>query len=297
MNLVTHLLIHHASVPAGREWSGNHPGWKIARVASGFFYWLSANRSPARELNAGDVIVIGPRTEGVLRASLIAEASLDFIIFCPEQLVGLMSLTERLTLETAAADHYVRIVPVADSIAKAFSDVASDSTLPAGFVHRCRILNIVGAIFGDLLPAARAAQAHLVTTQLRFEQMIERLPDSDLMNYPSERLAELCGCSTRHLRRMFRKHFKTSIRAKQTELRLEKARQLLAETDEKIITVALESGYRHLGFFNSMFKKKFGVTPSEWRKSNVSPARHAVHASAAALLILPLLKLLTNPLV
>ena len=48
----------------------------------------------------------------------------------------------------------------------------------------------------------------------------------------------------------------------------EKARQLLADTDEKITTIALESGYRHLGFFNAMFKKKFGVTPSEWRRSN-----------------------------
>ena len=65
---------------------------------------------------------------------------------------------------------------------------------------------------------------------------------------------------------MFRKHFNTSIRAKQADLRLDKARQLLAETNQKIVTVATESGYRHLGFFNTTFKKRFGMTPSEWRK-------------------------------
>jgi len=111
---------------------------------------------------------------------------------------------------------------------------------------------------------------------LRFEQVIERIPDSDLMTYPSDKLAEMCGCSARHFRRLFRKHFKTSIRAKQTELRLEKARQMLVETDEKVLSVAAECGYRHLGFFNAMFKKKFGLTPSEWRRQNV-PAAKARH--------------------
>ena len=72
----------------------------------------------------------------------------------------------------------------------------------------------------------------------------------------------MCGCSLRHFRRMFHEQFNTSIRAKQTELRLEKARQMLVETDEKILTIARESGYRHLGFFNAIFKRKFGVTPT-----------------------------------
>ena len=86
----------------------------------------------------------------------------------------------------------------------------------------------------------------------------------------------MCGCSLRHFRRMFRKQFKTSIRAKQTELRLEKARQLLTETDDKTSTIAHAAGYRHLGFFNMMFKKKFGMTPTEWRRRSTMPERQRV---------------------
>ncbi len=44
------------------------------------------------------------------------------------------------------------------------------------------------------------------------------------------------------------------------------ASQLLARTDEKIINVALDSGYRNLSIFNALFKKRFGVTPSRWRQ-------------------------------
>jgi AraC-like DNA-binding protein len=121
------------------------------------------------------------------------------------------------------------------------------------------------------MPNVTQPKTNVATTLLRFEEIISRIPDADLINCSSEKLAEMCGCSLRHFRRMFRKQFKTSIRAKQTELRLQKARQLLAETDEKIVSIATESGYRHLGFFNAMFKKKFGVTPSEWRRQNVPP--------------------------
>ena len=51
-------------------------------------------------------------------------------------------------------------------------------------------------------------------------------------------------------------------------MRLQRARQLLVHSNAKIINVAYESGYRHLGLFNAMFKKRFGVTPSEWRQQN-----------------------------
>jgi hemolysin activation/secretion protein/AraC-like DNA-binding protein len=88
-------------------------------------------------------------------------------------------------------------------------------------------------------------------------------------------LTELAGqlhCSKRHFSRIFSEEFHIPLRARQTELRLQRARQLLLESDAKIINVAFESGYRHLGLFNAMFKKRFGVTPSQWRRQNVPAA-------------------------
>jgi len=80
-------------------------------------------------------------------------------------------------------------------------------------------------------------------------------------------------CSPRHFSRLFRAEFGVPLRKRQTELRLQRARQLLADANAKILKVAYESGYRHLGQFNAMFKKRFGVTPSEWRQQNLSAAR------------------------
>lgn len=49
-----------------------------------------------------------------------------------------------------------------------------------------------------------------------------------------------------------------------TNIRLTKAKELLIETDEKIKDIAESIGYRH-SYFNRLFKKHEGITPSEFR--------------------------------
>ena len=51
-----------------------------------------------------------------------------------------------------------------------------------------------------------------------------------------------------------------------------KARQLLENLNLPVAKVATESGYHNLSLFNSLFRKRFGMTPGEWRKQNEKPA-------------------------
>ena len=87
-----------------------------------------------------------------------------------------------------------------------------------------------------------------------------------MINHTPAQLASLCGCSGRHFNRLFRSCFGISVRARQTELRLLKARQLLTETEKKVLEIAVDSGYRNLSLFNLLFKRQFGMTPSETRR-------------------------------
>ncbi len=52
-----------------------------------------------------------------------------------------------------------------------------------------------------------------------------------------------------------------------TNIRLEKAKELLMETDMKINLIAEKIGYKH-SYFNRLFKKHEGVTPSHFREMN-----------------------------
>jgi AraC-like DNA-binding protein len=73
------------------------------------------------------------------------------------------------------------------------------------------------------------------------------------------------------------------FRVRQTELCLWRSRQLLAESDAAVTDIANQCGYHHVSFFNSTFKKCFGMTPGEWRRQarkNPSP-REVSHFSSA----------------
>ena len=92
------------------------------------------------------------------------------------------------------------------------------------------------------------------------------MPEADLQHRKPQELAQRCGCSPRHFRRLFREHFGHSLMPKKTELRIDKAKQLLAQTNSKIIDVALECGFQHVGLFASTFHRYTRMTPSQYRR-------------------------------
>ena len=49
------------------------------------------------------------------------------------------------------------------------------------------------------------------------------------------------------------------------QYRLEMASRQLTETELPVTSIALESGFNNISYFNRVFKKKFGVTPKEYR--------------------------------
>jgi transcriptional regulator GlxA family with amidase domain len=51
-----------------------------------------------------------------------------------------------------------------------------------------------------------------------------------------------------------------------TRLRVSRAQQLLATSDDKVVDVALSSGFNSLSRFNDVFKKSCGSSPREYRE-------------------------------
>jgi AraC family transcriptional regulator, melibiose operon regulatory protein len=64
---------------------------------------------------------------------------------------------------------------------------------------------------------------------------------------------------------LFKKTFRITLNDYITQYRIAQAQRLLATTDEKIIDVALESGFRTLSRFYDAFKRSCGCSPSRFR--------------------------------
>ena len=69
---------------------------------------------------------------------------------------------------------------------------------------------------------------------------------------------------------MFRKVTGQTYIAYLTEVRLQKAVELLNETDDKTYVIAQKVGYQEQNYFSYVFKKRFGISPTKYRGSQSS---------------------------
>src|SRR5690606_19381370 len=79
-------------------------------------------------------------------------------------------------------------------------------------------------------------------------------------------LAELMGMSDSRFSRYFKQTMHQSPLAYMHRLRVEKAAELLRETDRNILDIALELGFEHPGYFIRRFREQTGMTPAEYRR-------------------------------
>ena len=87
-------------------------------------------------------------------------------------------------------------------------------------------------------------------------------------------LAQDVGLSTRQLERLFRRYLNRSPKRYYMELRLQKARNLLLQTDMSVINVALACGFTSPSHFSKCYRAHYGTTP--YRERGVQSARLSV---------------------
>lgn len=267
MTVERHLILQEMTLRPSGEWTPQYRGWIVARVAEGVGYWLHGGN--ARELNVGDGFVVGSNSNMRLRASQLGSLRLQFFSVQPQYLNGVLTVTEWHQLETASGRlaPYVSVFTATEPVAQKFARIAEHPG-GDGLSLRCALLQVwSGSLQGRLmLPADESVGGNKL--QERFRQLLGKMTEAELAEASLTDLAAQLHCSERHFSRLFREEFGVPLRTRQIELRLQRALQLLADSSAKIINVAYDCGYRHLGLFNAMFKKRFGVTPSEWRQQN-----------------------------
>ncbi|MCH2077215.1 MAG: GlxA family transcriptional regulator [Rhodobacteraceae bacterium] len=87
-------------------------------------------------------------------------------------------------------------------------------------------------------------------------------------------LAKDVGMSTRQLERLFRRYLNRSPKRYYMELRLQKARNLLMQTDMSVINVALACGFASPSHFSKCYRSHYNTTP--YRERGAQAARMSV---------------------
>jgi AraC-like DNA-binding protein len=81
-------------------------------------------------------------------------------------------------------------------------------------------------------------------------------------------LAALCYITKYHLVHEFQRSFKISPIEYQAQKRIAKAKELLTNTDYNMDEIANNLGFNSQSYFNQVFKKKTGLTPTQYRNKH-----------------------------
>ena len=79
-------------------------------------------------------------------------------------------------------------------------------------------------------------------------------------------IARAVGFSPNHLSRKFRRAAGVGLHEYLVFIRLQHAAHELVSTNDSITTIALRCGFSNSNYFKDSFKKKYGVTPRQYRK-------------------------------
>jgi len=261
-----HLRIRSYSLMACAEWSPQLAGWTMIQIEDGTGYWLEGQSR--RELEAGTVLVVAGDAAGRILASRLNGMLLHFFTMVPERLAGLITQGEQdfFKRATGRKELVCRMLLPPHPVTMKMKELCVRPTR-AGLSLRLTLLQLLVEAFGRELEQAEPSQVSTDVKE-RLRTFLLEMPPAAMLEISFDELAQITHCTPRHLSRVFYDLVGMSFRDKRAEIRLVRARELLATSQSKVVEVAFKSGYKSLSLFNRMFTKHFGVSPGRWRQKN-----------------------------
>ena len=199
---------------------------------------------------------------------------------------------KRATIHWENQDSFLEEFPDVDLTKSVFVVDGNRFTTAGGTSSIDLMLKIISDDHGEELASQVADQ--LIYTTIRTDQDTQRLsvPTRIGIRHPKlalviqrmeaaiedplspSILAKEVGLSTRQLERLFRRYLSRSPKRYYMELRLQKARNLLMQTDMSVINVALACGFTSPSHFSKCYRAHYNTTP--YRERGAPPRRLSV---------------------
>ena len=132
-------------------------------------------------------------------------------------------------------------------------------------VCACKILEVMVEI------AREAASVMIVEQRPKIPESYGKV--HDLLDYlnanyqkqiSASQIEELFSCNFDYINRMFKKNIGKTIFVYLNEVRIQRAKELIATTSMKLSAVGYRVGYRDEGYFGKVFRKHTGMSPSQY---------------------------------
>lgn len=214
----------------------------------------------------------------------VPEHKIKLLQRCMEisDLNGIQSILDDIFLSKEASDMagiYIRLVysEVISSLLKVCSSYGVNKPADTDFLSgevieyledSRQIAGYLYTMISDILTGVKTERADC-------KEIVEKVKAFIHNNYAGEitvgELADKYAINPDYLSSVFKQETGKNIIRYLTELRIEKACQLLRDSQAKVSDISYSTGYNDRQYFNRVFKKITGMTPAEYRNMKSEP--------------------------
>jgi AraC family transcriptional regulator, glycine betaine-responsive activator len=205
----------------------------------------------------------------------------------------------KATIHWEMAESFRETFPAIDLTGSLFEIDRNRLTCAGEAASTDMMLNMLAGVHGKALASAVAAQvlhgrvrspveaqapvALRTGTRNKYVlRAIALMESSHDEPFDIEVIAERAGCSRRHLERLFKEKTGMAPVHYYRNARLDRARQLLVETNMSFMEVAIASGFESSGTFSTAYKRRFGLTPTMEERVGCNALPQRVHGKMPA---------------
>ncbi|WP_105616509.1 response regulator transcription factor [Vallitalea okinawensis] len=140
-------------------------------------------------------------------------------------------------------------------------------------IFNAQSLTKLKKILIEMIEHEEAKQLHPIDKSQKnvIEKVIKIIRRDYMKDISLQMIAEKVYLSPSYLSHLFKKEIGESLVQFITSYRLEMAKELLEETNLKVIDISKQVGYSNLSYFGTVFKNHYGMTPAKYRERNSQP--------------------------
>ena len=210
-------------------------------------------------LHPGDIVIIPP---GVIHATHYYGEKHGRILvnftfhYVPNSLLEVLSKNV----------YFFRCEDTGEEINRIFAEIEKEDRCPDSFseeVIRSQLARLT------IMIARHEPKREETVSESSFIEMAAKYVQTNYKNpICLEDIAKSCGVSKVHLSRKFKEKIGIGLNEYISIYRLKMAKELLLTQDKmSICEIAYDSGFNDSNYFSWLFKKTYGVTPSQYRKN------------------------------
>jgi AraC-like DNA-binding protein len=225
-----------------------------------------------RPLREGEVHAVPPgQVIGVAAVSELARCRAWSVAFTPEAVPALASVSPLawahhplLALFAPGAGHALVAEPDRASWSGWLAELAEELTDPGRLAAREAVTALLTRV---LVAAARLAPSTPSAPDPLVERVFDEIEATFREPVSAVDVARALGYTPGHLTTLVRQRTSRPLLEWITERRMIEVRRLLRETDLPLGVVASQTGLRDATYLVRRFRRRYGITPQRWRRS------------------------------